>query len=32
MPRKKVAHTDTLNWRAEVYQLGGNPSREDIKS
>ena len=32
MPRKKVAHTDTLNWRAEVYQSGGKPSREDIKS
>lgn len=31
MPRRKVAHTDTLNWRAEVYQSGGKPSREDIK-
>lgn len=32
MPRRKVAHTDTLNWRAEVYQSGGKPSREDIRS
>lgn len=32
MPRKKVAHTDTLNWRAEVYQSGGKPTKEDIKS
>ena len=32
MPRRKIAHRDTLNWRAEVYQSGGEPSREDFRS